>query len=281
MKAYVSIDLEGMPGIASTTMTSPDKTQFSTAVKIMSMVSDFISKKLLEIGFSEVYIADSHGFMTNVDYTSLRDGAYLIQGYPRPFSMLTMLDGSFSAALFIGYHAAAGTVKGFLDHTMSGRVFHEVFLNGVKASEFLINALYAREKGVPVILVAGDSHLKREVETLSQNIVFVEMKRGLSRYAAVYPPLSVVLRELAKGVEEAVDRLKRKLEFKIHLHPPYDLTLRFRESLVADVAEMTGAERLDAYTVRKTFTTAEGMLGFIEVLAYMGLGVEYLKNSIK
>ncbi|MGC9121814.1 MAG: M55 family metallopeptidase, partial [Thermogladius sp.] len=47
MKAYVSIDLEGLPGIASTTMTSPEKTQFSTAVKVMTRISEFVSKRLL------------------------------------------------------------------------------------------------------------------------------------------------------------------------------------------------------------------------------------------
>ncbi len=281
MKAYVSIDLEGLPGIASTTMTSPDKTQFSTAVKVMTRISEFVSKRLLELGFSEVYLADSHGLMTNIDYASVPDGVYLVQGYPRPYSMLTMLDGSFSAALFIGYHSAAGTTKGFLDHTMSGRVFYEVYVNGVKASEFLINSLYAREKGVPVILVAGDAHLRSEVETLSTNIVFVELKKGLSRYAAVYPSLNRVLDELDKGLRTAVDRLKSKHEFKILLQPPYTLAVKFRDNLVADVAEMTGAERLDAYTIKKTFGSASEMLGFIEVLAYLGLGVEYLKSSIK
>ncbi|WP_440059301.1 M55 family metallopeptidase [Thermogladius sp. 4427co] len=281
MKAYVSIDLEGLPGIASTTMVAPDKTQFQIGSNIMSRIAQFVSTRLRYYGFQEIYIADSHGLMTNLDYLSLPEGTMVIQGYPRPYSMLTMLDSSFNAVFFIGYHSAAGTLHGFLDHTMSGRVFYEIFVNGVRASEFLLNALYAREKNVPVVLVAGDTYLRNEVENLARNIVFVELKKGVSRYAAVYPRLDDVLKELDKGLSLAVQRLKSGASFDIFVNKPYNVLVRFRDSLVADVVEMMGVERLDAYTVKKVFESASELLGFIEILAYVGLGIEYIKSTIR
>jgi len=282
VKAYVSIDLEGLPGIASTTMVSPERSQFSRASQIMTRVAKAVAELLLENGFERIVIADSHGLMTSVDYLEMPRGVTLIQGYPRPFSMVIGLDSSFDAALFIGYHAAAGTMHGFLDHTYSGRVFHEVVVNGVRASEYLVNAIYAGDKGVPVTMVAGDEHLREEAHTHTPWAVFVPLKRGISRYAAEYESFEEVLEKLRKGVEVMLTRIKRGEVKPLVMEKPYIVVVRVRDPLVADVLEnVPGLKRVDAYSYEFTASTGEELMGRIEEIAIIGYGVESLKNNIR
>lgn len=281
-KAYVSIDIEGLPGIASATMLSPGQSQYSRGSRIMTLIAVEVSKKLLENGFRHVVVADSHGAMTNIEYTELPRGTSLIQGFPRPLSMLTGLDESYSAALFIGYHSAASTMHGFLSHTMSSRTFAEIRVNGIRASEFLINSLVAGEKGVPVILVAGDKHLEAEVRAYSPWTVFVALKTGITRYAAEYPSLGNVLESLGKAVYVAVNRLRRGEARPLVLDRPYRVEAVLRDELVADVIEtMDGVERIDACRVRFQAETAEQMLRIIELMAFIGYGVYALKERLR
>lgn len=282
MKAYVSIDLEGLPGVSSVTMVSPDRSQFQRAVKIMTRIVNEVSQILLKSGFERVVVADSHGLMTTIDYLDIPRGVSLIQGYPRPFSMVTGIDSSFNMVLYLGYHAAAGVRYGFLDHTYSGGVFHEIYVNGVKASEYLVNTLYVNEIGVPVALLAGDHYLKVDVEKHTPWVVFVEFKKGVSRYAAIYDSLDEVIDRLRIGVEEAITRLKNGKLGLINWSKPYSLEIRVRDPLIADALEHNDKfTRIDAYSLKASANTAKELLGLIEVAALIGYGIESLKTSIK
>ncbi|MEZ0393602.1 MAG: M55 family metallopeptidase [Desulfurococcaceae archaeon] len=281
MKAYVSIDMEGLPGTAAT-MTMPWHSQFPEASRIATAIANAVASALRSHGFERVTVADSHGLMTSVSYLDLAEGVELVRGYPRPFSMLTGLDSSYSALLLIGYHAAAGTPHGFLDHTYSGRAFAEVLINGERASEFLLNAAYAGELGVPAILVAGDAWLTKEVERWAPWAVFVELKRGLSRYSASSPPLGEVRKALEEGVAEACRRLRDGSARPLRLATPLELRIRLREALVADVLEqLSFVRREGAYDLVLEARSAREALGFLEVAAMVASGVEALRQSVK
>jgi len=282
VKIYISIDIEGLPGIVSTTMVSPDRTQFKRGSDIMTRVVNEVVNALKDYDVSRIVVADSHGYMTNIDYLQIPRGVTLIQGYPRPFSMVYGIDESFNAAMFIGYHAGAGTIHGFLDHTYSGRVIHEVIVNGVKASEYLINALYIGEKNVPVILVAGDEHLREEVLNHTPWCVFVDLKKGVSRYAAQYDSFEEVAEKLKRGIQVALNRLKRGEVKPFTMSKPFNVIVRVRDPLIADVLEMIDVfERIDAYSVKFTAESAVKLLGRIEEIALIGYGIEALKTNIK
>lgn len=282
MKAYVSVDIEGLPGVVSGTMLSPWSSQFSRASKIMTRLVNVVVEELFKQGFSEVYVADSHGLMTNIDYLELDQRVIIIQGYPRAFSMVSLLDESFSAAFFIGYHAAAGTAHGTLEHTYSGRVFSEIRVNGVRASEFLVNTIYAGELGVPVAFLAGDEHLKREVLDYAPWVVFVPLKKGVSRYSAVYRSLAKVEEDLRTGLKEACERVKGGKVKPLSFEKPYRVELVFRDSLMADVLENWDImERIDAYTLRFMAENARKLFNTIEIASLVGYAVESFKTSLK
>ncbi|MEM0247309.1 MAG: M55 family metallopeptidase [Desulfurococcaceae archaeon] len=282
MRAYVSVDLEGLPGVVSGTMLSPWSSQFSRASKIATKLTNIVVDELYKQGFEEIHVADSHGLMTNIDYLELDSRAQIVQGYPRPFSMISGLSKDFTAVFFIGYHAAAGTPRGVLEHTFSGKAFSEVRVNGVKVSEFLVNSLYAGEVGVPVALLAGDEHLNRDVEAYTPWVVFVPLKRGISRYAAVYPSLEKIEQLLRGGIKEACERIKSGRVQTFTLNKPYRVELVLRDSLVADLLEDCDiAERLDAYTVKFVVDSARRLFDVIEISALVAYAVDCLKSGLR
>lgn len=282
MKAYISVDLEGLPGIASATMLSPWNSQFTRASKIMTKLTNAIVDELFKSGFEEVIVADSHGLMTNIDYLELDNRAYVIQGYPRPLSMVSGLTSDYTAIFFLGYHASAGTPRAILEHTYSGRAFSEIRINGIRVSEFLINSLIAGELGVPIALLAGDDYLRKEVELYTPWVVFISLKKGVSRYSALYPSLDKAEKALRDGVREACNKIKNGGLKTFTLNKPYTVELVFRESLVVDVLENWDImERLDAYTLRYRADSARKLFDIIEIASMVAYAVESFKNNLK
>jgi len=164
LRVYISIDLEGLPGIGSISQLAPGLSMYNDARRIMTWIINVVLDELSKEEVDDVLVADSHGLMTNIDYLEVNYNARILQGYPRPYSMILGIEDGFDAAFFLGYHSAAGTPGGFLDHTYSSRVIYRVYLSGDPVSEYLINALYAGWYNTPVALVAGDEKLKDEVK---------------------------------------------------------------------------------------------------------------------
>jgi len=278
LKIYVSVDAEGLPGIVAPQQLVPGAHLFDELRKISTKIVVKVIEVLKGCGVEEVVVADSHGSMLNVDYLSLPRGVALVRGFPRPIAMSTGLDSSFSAAMFIGYHAAAGTARSVLDHTYSSMAFYEVRICGRRASEFYVNALVAGEYGVPVALVAGDDKLCREVGEVSPSTVCIELKKSISRYSASSRSLEEILEELEMGVRQAMERIKSgSLSIVKPLCKPIELELVFRKSEYADVVEeLPTCERIDAYTVKFVVDRPSRAAKIIEVAAIIAAGVEHI-----
>src|SRR2546430_15604335 len=103
--------------------------------------------------------------MRNLLAEELHQAAELLSGDPKPRSMVEGIDSGFDAALFIGYHARAGTRHAILDHTYADRI-HEVRLTGRPVGELGINAALAGGYGGPGGLVSGDSAVAAEARGL-------------------------------------------------------------------------------------------------------------------
>ena len=82
--------------------------------------------------------------------------AELISGSLKPLSMVQGITDEARCALFIGYHAGAGSQAGILDHTYYGRVVARLRVNGKDWNETAVNAAVCGALGVPVALVTGD-----------------------------------------------------------------------------------------------------------------------------
>src|SRR5437867_2210490 len=153
---FISIDMEGIAGIAHLRQVWRGSDDFPAARKLMTEEANAAVAGAFDGGATSVVVNDSHGDMYNLLPETLDPRAELIIGSPKTLSMMQGFGPDFDVALFIGYHASAGTEAAVLDHTYSGRLLYEVRLNGEAVGEAELNAALAGTYGVPVGLVTGD-----------------------------------------------------------------------------------------------------------------------------
>ncbi|MBD6956062.1 MAG: M55 family metallopeptidase [Thermoplasmatales archaeon] len=279
MKAYISVDMEGMPGIYHVAQTAPKAFLHSEGRDIVTRITLLACEKLHANGVESITVADSHWYMGNIYYEKLPDYVNLIRGSLRPVSMVYGIEEGYDFAIFLGYHSPAGTMHSILDHTYSGLSFSQVRVNGRKASEFYINALYASEKNVPVILVAGDDRLGEDVKEISPSTEYVVTKMSISRASASMIPISRVEEQLGRALENSLKNFK---EGKIKAIPvPNRLVFEFvmRESEFADAGELIpGIERVDTYTLK--YVTGEIGEGY-RVMQLLAMVSSYVDTSIQ
>ena len=109
----------------------------------------------------------------------------MLTGRHKALSMVEGVQhGDVDGIAFVGYHAGAGT-EGVLAHTYLANSITGVWLNGVRASEGLLNAHVVAEYGVPVVLVTGDDLACEDAWATRPRRSKVAVKDHVSRYAAV------------------------------------------------------------------------------------------------
>ena len=114
--------------------------------------------------------------------------------------------GAFGGVLFTGYHAWGCCGGNPLSHTMT-TACDQVTLNGVPASEFLINAYTALYFGVPVAFLSGDRELCAFAQDWLPGLVAVPVNEGRGGGVLSMHPQAAV-EAIRAGAEEAVRRLR-------------------------------------------------------------------------
>ncbi|MFC7714013.1 M55 family metallopeptidase [Nonomuraea recticatena] len=154
MRVYISIDMEGVTGIATMDQVVRGGHGYPRSQRLMTAEANAAIEGAFEAGADSVLVNDSHGTMDNLLHEELDPRARLIFGTPKLDCMAEGIAAEHDVAMFLGYHAAAGS-PGVLAHTYSSH-FYEVRLNGRPVSEAEVNALQAAAVGVPVGLLTGD-----------------------------------------------------------------------------------------------------------------------------
>jgi D-amino peptidase len=250
MKAFISVDLEGMPHIVNPAHLNLKGALYEEARKIATRVALCVADELNKNSFDDIIIADSHGPMVNVLVDDLPEYVKLIRGYPRPLSMVAGVEGC-DVALFLGYHAKFGTAKSSFDHTYSGGSINKLEINGVTVSEFLLNAYAAGELKVPVILVAGEAQLlSDDVEKYAPWAETVALKHSLSRVSAESPSMLVIEKDLRTAVRKAVSKFKKGRAKPLRTKKPVKVRVTFLMNQFADAAELLpSVRRVDGLVV--------------------------------
>ena len=253
MRVYISVDMEGIAGVVHESQTDPTDpghgAEYGRFRRLMTAEANAAIEGALAAGASKIVVNDSHWFMRNLLAEELHQAAELLSGDPKPRSMVEGIEAGFEAALFIGYHARAGTRHAILDHTYADRI-HEVRLNGRPVGELGINAALAGVAGVPVALVSGDASLAAEATALlGDNVATVVVKEAVSRHAARSVAPAVACGMIRDGVTAA---LKQK-HVPFLLPPPITIEVDFALTIHADMAELCpGATRTEGRTVAFT-----------------------------
>jgi len=253
MKVYISADIEGVAGIThwdEATKTAPEYQEYRE-----QMTREVVAacEGAFAAGATEILVKDAHWTGRNLISAELPDGVKLIRGWSgHPFSMVQELDESFHALVMVGYHAAAGSDTNPLAHTITLGVT-SFKINGVRASEFLLNTYAAALVDVPAVFVSGDEGLCEEVAALNDRIETVAVSRGIGDSTISIAP-SLAVERIRDGVTSALERDVSAC--KIQLPPQFRAEIRFRDHQRAYRASFyPGVTQLDPHTI--SFETAD------------------------
>ena len=179
MKVFISADIEGINNIVSWDETDLKHPEYQYFRRQMTEEVKRACIACHKAGATEILVKDSHDSAKNLILSDLPDYVKLHRGWEgTPCSMMASLDETFDAVIFIGYHSPASSDGNPLSHTMNLRNQY-VKINGILASEFHINALYANYLGVPVAFLSGDLNLTKIVKEFNPNIETVVTKTGV------------------------------------------------------------------------------------------------------
>lgn len=273
VKAFISVDMEGMPYVVLPGHLNLKGTLYEEARKTATLVTLTVAEELHKNGFDTIVVADSHGPMVNLHVEDLPEYVEVIRGFPRPLSMVAGVEDC-DAALFLGYHAKFGTAKSTFDHTYSGSAINRVEVNGVEASEFLLNAYVAGERNVPVILVAGEAQLlKDDVRRYAPWAKTVPLKHSLSRVSARSPSMPRIKKELRMAVKQAMVAFRGKKTKPLSAPKPVRMNVTFLTSLFADVAELLpSAKRMDGLRIEYQAKNMKEAYKTLELLVLAAAG---------
>jgi len=251
MKAFISVDLEGLPFIVSREHLGVRGALYNEARKIATRIVLTVAEALHKKGVEEIWVADSHGPMVNIIPEEIPEYVSLLRGFPRPVCMVNGIENS-DFVIFLGYHAKAGTARSTFDHTYSSSTIASLEINGIPVSEFLLNTYFAGHFDIPVALVAGSQALiEDDVKKFTPWAETVVLKHSISRYGAWSPSLKVIEKELIDATGKCIQKFNNKILKPLKLKYPVDVTVEFLSSGMADIAELLpGAERLSGRKIK-------------------------------
>lgn len=237
LKVFISVDMEGLTGVVAASEVSASGPDYGHFRAIMAGETNAAIDGAGSAGATEFFVRDSHGDKRNLLPSDVAPPAQLLRGASTgPKNMMEGIDASFAAAIFIGYHAKAGTPNAVLAHTSNGNVV-DFEINGVSLPEAGYNALVAGLYDVPVVFVAGDRAFVEQARGLLGPVEAVATKAEIGGGAISSLSPAVVRRQIQDGVERAVRARDRVKPYK--MSPPYTMVLKVR----ADKPLYRGAER--------------------------------------
>ena len=253
MRVYISVDMEGVAGVAHEDQTDPvdprHAGEYNRFRRLMTAEANAAIEGALAAGAERVLVNDSHWLMLNLLAEELHPAAELVSGTTKAHSMVEGVEDGFDAAMFVGYHARAGVAHAIIDHTYTDRVY-EARLNGRPVGELAINAALAGTWGVPVALVSGDQALAAEArELLGGSVETVVVKHAVGRFAARSVAPAAACRLIREGATAAL----RRPHAPFVLSAPIRLEVDFQFTQMADMAELVpGSIRTAGRTVAYT-----------------------------
>ena len=269
LKIFISVDMEGIGGIGTAEMTRSNGKDYQLGRKLMTAEVNAVVSAIIKFNNdAQILVNDSHGDMQNLIHQELDPKVVYIQGNKKPYGMVQGLDESYDAAIFIGYHARAGTAKGFLAHTGSGAV-KGLWLNNREVGEGGLNTYFSGEMDVPIILAAGDDVFTKQFGKLV-DCELVATKNAVTAQVAKLKHGTIVERELFDATTRALKTIKNKRPIK--LKTPVEIKLKFSTPTHAEILQaIPGMEWVDGYTVKYK---ANNM---VEAYALIRLMYKYVK----
>jgi D-amino peptidase len=260
-KLYLSVDIEGVCGIADWKETEIAEAQGAYFRRQMTRETAAACEAAVESGVKDILVKDAHGSGRSIDPSALPRNTRIMRSWTRdPYSMMAGLDASFGGACFIGYHSAAGTDGNPLAHTMDTKA-QEMRINGILASEFMINAYTAASLGVPALLLSGDQALCRTATEIAPRIRCVAVSEGIGNASiSIHPELA--LERIRAAMEDALSADPKTM--LVNLPDRFTLDITYKQHHLAYQASFYPGVKQRGPTSARLVTKA-----WIDVLAFI------------
>jgi D-amino peptidase len=232
LRVYLSVDMEGISGVAGEDQVSAGGAEYGRSRKLMAADANAAIAGAFAGGATEVVVNDSHGSQRNLLPEDLDPRARLITHSFKRHGMMEGLDATFGAVVFVGYHAKAGAPRGLFAHTGSG-VVADLSINGRSVGEGGMNAALADWYGVPVVAVSGDDVAVAEVLESAPQARGIVVKRAINVRAAELLPLAAAREAITRGVQDGVRGASKPAAVRA---AAYRVQLRYRNMTYPDVA---------------------------------------------
>ncbi|MEU9699476.1 M55 family metallopeptidase [Streptomyces sp. NPDC014870] len=273
MKILISADMEGATGVTWPADVLPGTPEWERCRPMFTSDVNAAVLGFFDGGADQVLINEAHWSMRNLLLEQLDERAEMITGRHKTLSIVEGVQhGDVDGIAFIGYHTGAGT-EGVLAHTYLPNSLTGVWLNGVRASEGLLNAHVVAEYGVPVVLVTGDDLTCEDALGYAPESRKVAVKDYVSRYAAVCRTPKRTASEIRAAAKDAVALAVRHEPVAAG---PFTVELEFDAEHLAGAATVVpgvarSGERRVAYT---SATMYEGIRTFKAVTTIVSAAVE-------
>ena len=248
MRVYILADMEGISGIRRIEQVQSASPEYAEGRDLMIREINVAVDAAFAAGASEVVACDTHGGGGQVRVGEM--DARAVYETPNAGRMMPSLDASFAGVVLLGHHARAGTLNGFLDHTMSSASWFEYRINDQVVGEIGIEAAYAGHYGVPVVAVAGDEAAANEAAEQLGTVETAAVKRGIGRNRARCLALPAAHELVRNAVGRALANPGRFRPWTPELPATIRLTF-YRSDMADDLAARPGVERVDARTLRR------------------------------
>lgn len=230
-KYLISVDIEGITGVATKEFSKEGGRHYSLACKYMASDVNAVIQGILTVDDNaEILVRDAHGTASNLNLELLHPKAQVVQGWDAGQNMLTSLDESFSGVFLVGYHAGGQNLDAVLAHTMSS-IVKTLKINGKVVNEAGLFAHYAGYYDVPVGFISGDNFTITEAsEQISHELVGVITKQSYGRSCAASLSLELAKHKLRDGATIATIKFQQKALTPIKIAGTVHLELGFYDS---------------------------------------------------
>lgn len=208
MKVFIMSDVEGLPYVNS--IDDVNRAEFperyQKTKELLTKYVNYVTDLCYEYGADDVYFCDGHGGQTldNILHDRLSGRARQVTALE---AEALAKEGEIDCVIELGNHARAGTVGGFLDHTINSRTVFTHKVNGREESELSLHAAFFSEYGIPVIACIGDEAACAQAKEYIKNIYVGAVKRAKERnscltYGNADEIIRETVREALKGYSE-------------------------------------------------------------------------------
>ena len=250
MNVFILTDLEGISGVTSIDDMERGTKEYERACRCLEHSLNVCAEAVLAAGADNIYYLDGHGGGGNINPDNIVDFCKRVDivGWQE-----LAMRGKIDCQIELGSHARAGTVGGFLDHTLTSRAWFSYKIGDKEYSEVGIHAAFLGLYDIPVVLVSGDEVACKQAGEYIDGVFTAPVKvASVRNIAHDYDGADEILRD---GVKRALAGYKSIKPHKIAL--PTDITLTlYRTDMCEEILESTrfDVERLDARTIRKRIT---------------------------